>query len=155
MALVALVTGASSGFGRMIARDLAGAGHIAYASMRDADGKNVAEAARNADYARQHRIDLRTITLDVQDESSVAAAVGAFTTRTNHFANAGSPDDTATAGDYTRTYPDRFADAVQVALAGTVPAEADPGAVGRAGGGGDRRPPVRPPSVAGVRRSGG
>ncbi|WP_279594329.1 SDR family NAD(P)-dependent oxidoreductase [Methylobacterium sp. J-030] len=92
MALVALVTGASSGFGRMIARDLAGAGHIAYASMRDADGKNVAEAARNADYARQHRIDLRTITLDVQDESSVAA------------------------------------------LAGTVPAEADPGAVGRAVG---------------------
>ena len=45
---VILVTGASSGFGRMTARALAQAGHTVYASMRETEGRNaphVAEAA--------------------------------------------------------------------------------------------------------------
>ena len=43
MAQIALVTGASSGFGRMIANELAAAGHVAYASMRGLSGKNAAQ----------------------------------------------------------------------------------------------------------------
>jgi len=244
MTLIALVTGASSGFGQMIARDLAAAGHTAYASMRDAEGKNAYKAQENAAYSEQHGVDLRSITLDVQAEGSAQAAVdsiiaahgridmlvhnaghmvygpseaftpdqlaqlydvnvlgtqrvnravlphmraarsgllvwvsstsvaggvppllgpyfaakagmdalavcyakelaplgietsivvpGAFTKGTNHFANAGSPADTLTANAYTDAYPPGFADDMQMVLAGTVPEDADPGAVGQA-----------------------
>lgn len=244
MSLIALVTGASSGFGRMIARDLAGAGHTAYASMRDTAGKNSEKVTENAAFAAEHRIDLRSIELDVQDEASVDAAVeriivehgridvlvhnaghmmygpleaftpdqlaqqydvnvlgtqrlnraalphmrearsgvvvwvssssvaggvppllgpyfaakagmdalavcyakelaplgietaivvpGAFTKGTNHFANAGHPADGGVAEAYEKAWPDRFSDRIQDALAGTVPDDADPTAVGRA-----------------------
>lgn len=244
MAMIALVTGASSGFGRMIARDLAGAGHIAYASMRATHGKNVEQVEQNRQYAQEQGVDLRSIELDVQDEGSIAAAVkqivdehgridvlvqnaghmvfgpseaftpeqlaelydvnvlgtqrvnravlphmrkagrgllvwisstsvaggvppllgpyfaakagmdalavcyarelaplgietsivvpGAFTTGTNHFANAGSPEDEGTADAYAEAYPDDFQNKMKEALAATVPDSADPGAVGRA-----------------------
>ena len=241
---VALVTGASSGFGRMIARDLAGAGHVAYASMRDTGGKNADSGRTGAAEAGRDGIDRRTIEMDVQDEASGEAAVrtivdahgrldvlvhnaghmvygpaeaftpdqlaqvydvnvigtqrvnravlphmraaragllvwvsstsvaggvppllgpyfaakagmdalavcyareiaplgidsaivvpGAFTTGTNHFANAGAPADEACAHRYGTDWPVRFADRMREALAATVPTDADPGAVGRA-----------------------
>jgi len=75
MSLIALVTGASSGFGAMIARDLAQAGHVAYASMRDTTGKNAGKVADGVDFARANGVDLRSIELDVQDQASVDAAV--------------------------------------------------------------------------------
>ena len=75
MAQVALVTGASSGSGRMIAEELAGAGLIAYASMREVRGKNTGTAAELAADAKRKTIDLRTVELDVQDQISVDAAV--------------------------------------------------------------------------------
>ena len=43
MQKIVLVTGASSGFGRMIATDLAREGHVAYASMRDIAGISSAD----------------------------------------------------------------------------------------------------------------
>ncbi len=241
---VALVTGASSGFGRMIARDLAGAGHVAYASMRDTGGRNANTVRTIAEAAARDGVDLRTVEMDVQDEASVDAAVrtivdehgrldvlvhnaghmvygpaeaftpdqlaqlydinvigtqrvnravlphmraaragllvwvsstsvaggvppllgpyfaakagmdalavcyareiaplgidsaivvpGAFTTGTNHFANAGTPADATRAGQYGTDWPDRFADRMRDALAATVPTDADPSAVGRA-----------------------
>ena len=65
MAQVALVTGASSGFGRMIAGDLAAVGVTAYASMRETEGKNANTVAEIAEQAKDKGVDLRTIELDV------------------------------------------------------------------------------------------
>lgn len=78
MGNVALVTGASSGFGRMIATALARTGHTVYASMRGTAGKNAGTVAEIAALAADARIDLRTIELDVQDEASIADAVDAI-----------------------------------------------------------------------------
>jgi len=244
MALVTLVTGASSGFGQMIARDLACAGHTVFASMRGTTAKNVEQVKDNTAFATKKRVDLRSIELDVQDQGSIEAAVqaiidasgridvlvqnaghmvygpteaftvdqlaqqydvnvlgthrvnravlphmrkarsglliwvssssvaggvppllgpyfaakagmdalavcyakelapfgiessivvpGAFTTGTNHFPNAGKPEDTDIQGEYVAAYPDGFLDKMQEALAATSPKDADPKAVGRA-----------------------
>ena len=71
---IALVTGASSGFGRMIANELASAGHLVYASMRDVSG-NAQHVEEIAAYAREHEVDLRTVEVDVQSDRSVTVAV--------------------------------------------------------------------------------
>ncbi|BDU19503.1 SDR family oxidoreductase [Dyella sp. GSA-30] len=75
MKYVIIVTGASSGFGLMTAKALAHAGHTVYASMRDVAGKNAAQVASIADYAKTNGVDLRTVELDVQSEPSAAAAI--------------------------------------------------------------------------------
>lgn len=69
---VILVTGASSGFGRLTAEALGRAGHIVYASMRDVAGRNAGNAAELSAIAGS---DLRPIELDVQSEPSANAAV--------------------------------------------------------------------------------
>jgi NAD(P)-dependent dehydrogenase (short-subunit alcohol dehydrogenase family) len=83
MSLIAIVTGASSGFGRMIAHDLAHAGHKIYASMRDTTGRNADKVAENAAYAARHDIDLPS------DAAAVSFAVidrvrGEFLHRIGH-----------------------------------------------------------------------
>lgn len=72
---VILITGASSGFGRLAAEALAKAGHIVYASMRDVGGRNAENAAELAETSRRDGVDLRAIELDVQSEPSIETAV--------------------------------------------------------------------------------
>ena len=75
MKQVILITGASSGFGLLTARALAGAGHTVYASMRDIAGRNAASADAVLKEAKERNIDLRVVELDVTSDASAEAAV--------------------------------------------------------------------------------
>jgi NAD(P)-dependent dehydrogenase (short-subunit alcohol dehydrogenase family) len=72
---VILVTGASSGFGLMTAQLLAQAGHTAYASMRETQGGNAPQVSAVAEWAAEHKVDLRTVELDVQFDASAEAGI--------------------------------------------------------------------------------
>jgi NAD(P)-dependent dehydrogenase (short-subunit alcohol dehydrogenase family) len=75
MKQVIVITGASSGFGRLSANALAKAGHIVYASMRGTQGRNAAQVADVKKYAAENKVDLRAIELDVGSQASVDAAI--------------------------------------------------------------------------------
>lgn len=75
MKQVVIITGASSGFGALAARALADAGHTVYASMRETEGRNAPQVAAAKQYASEHRVDLRTVELDVASEASCEAGI--------------------------------------------------------------------------------
>jgi len=75
MKQVIVITGASSGFGRLSANALAKAGHIVYASMRDTTGRNAPQVADVERYASDNNVDLRAIELDVNSQQSADAAI--------------------------------------------------------------------------------
>ncbi|AZF43355.1 Dehydrogenase [Pseudomonas sp. R1-43-08] len=72
---VIVITGASSGFGALTARALAHAGHTVYASMRETQGRNAPQVAEVARYAEEHRVDLRSVELDVSSSDSVEKGI--------------------------------------------------------------------------------
>jgi NAD(P)-dependent dehydrogenase (short-subunit alcohol dehydrogenase family) len=75
MKQVIVITGASSGFGRLTANALAKAGHIVYASMRETTGRNADVVADVEKFARDNRVDLRALELDVGSQASADAAI--------------------------------------------------------------------------------
>lgn len=74
-ASIILVTGSSSGFGRMTATALADSGHTVYASMRETKGRNAAQVRAVEAYARERSVDLRAIEIDVGSQASVDAGI--------------------------------------------------------------------------------
>src|ERR1700716_263567 len=75
MKQVIVVTGASSGFGRLSANALAKAGHIVYASMRGTTDRNAAQVVDVQKFAKDNCVDLRAIELDVGSQQSADAAI--------------------------------------------------------------------------------
>ena len=75
MQQVIAITGASSGFGELAARELAKAGHTVYASMRETKGRNATQVEAAKKFARENKVDLRTVELDVASQESVDAAI--------------------------------------------------------------------------------
>jgi NAD(P)-dependent dehydrogenase (short-subunit alcohol dehydrogenase family) len=75
MSKVVLITGASSGFGRLTAEAIAKAGYIVYGSMRQTATRNAAVVEQMASFSRENHADLRPLELDVQSQDSVDAAV--------------------------------------------------------------------------------
>ena len=74
---VVLITGASTGFGRLIAETLARNGHIAFATMRDPAGRNATNASEIRAIAKRESLPLHVAEMDVADDSSVERAVHA------------------------------------------------------------------------------
>ena len=74
---VVLITGSSTGFGRMFAYTLARKGHTVFATMRDPAGRNAKNAAEIRAIAEKDSLPIHILELDVTDEASVGRAVDA------------------------------------------------------------------------------
>jgi NAD(P)-dependent dehydrogenase (short-subunit alcohol dehydrogenase family) len=78
---VVLITGASSGFGRLISETLARKNYQVVATMRNVNGRNAAAAREIRELGERESLSLQTLELDVTDDASVDRAVNEVTTR--------------------------------------------------------------------------
>jgi NAD(P)-dependent dehydrogenase (short-subunit alcohol dehydrogenase family) len=74
---VVLITGSSTGFGRLFANTLARNGHTVFATMRDPGGRNAKNASEIRTLAEKDSLPMYVLELDVTDDSSVERAVNA------------------------------------------------------------------------------
>ena len=72
---VVLITGSSTGFGRLIAETLARRGHTVFATMRDIQGRNATNASEIRALAEKESLPLHVLELDVTNDASVDRAV--------------------------------------------------------------------------------
>jgi NAD(P)-dependent dehydrogenase (short-subunit alcohol dehydrogenase family) len=75
MAQTILVTGSTSGFGRLTVETLARQGYSVFAGMRAAAGKNAPAAEELRALAQQEQLALHTVEIDITDEASVEQAI--------------------------------------------------------------------------------
>jgi NAD(P)-dependent dehydrogenase (short-subunit alcohol dehydrogenase family) len=73
---VALITSASSGFGRLIAETLARKQFKVFATMRKVKGHNASVAQGLGELAKREALNLQVLELDVTEDASVERAVG-------------------------------------------------------------------------------
>jgi NAD(P)-dependent dehydrogenase (short-subunit alcohol dehydrogenase family) len=78
---VVLITGSSTGFGRLFAETLARHGHTVFATMRDLAGRNAKNAAEIRALAEKESLPIHALELDVTNEDSVERAVRAAVER--------------------------------------------------------------------------
>jgi NAD(P)-dependent dehydrogenase (short-subunit alcohol dehydrogenase family) len=75
MAQTILVTGSSSGFGRLTVETLARQGYIVFAGMRAMAGRNAPAAEELRALAQRDKLALRIVELDITDDASVEQAI--------------------------------------------------------------------------------
>ncbi len=78
---VVLITGASSGFGRLISETLARKKFKVFATMRNVNGGNAAAAREFRELAERESLCLQILELDVTDDASVERAVNEVTAK--------------------------------------------------------------------------
>jgi NAD(P)-dependent dehydrogenase (short-subunit alcohol dehydrogenase family) len=74
---VVLITGSSTGFGRLFTETLARKGHTVFATMRDPGGRNTKNASEIRWLAEKESLPVHVLEMDVTDEASVERAVDA------------------------------------------------------------------------------
>jgi NAD(P)-dependent dehydrogenase (short-subunit alcohol dehydrogenase family) len=74
---VVLITGSSTGFGRLFADTLARKGHTVFATMRDPGGRNAKNAAEIRTLAEKDSLPIQVLEMDVTNDASVERAVDA------------------------------------------------------------------------------
>jgi NAD(P)-dependent dehydrogenase (short-subunit alcohol dehydrogenase family) len=74
---VILITGSSTGFGRMFAETLARKGHTVFATMRDPGGRNAKNSSEIRTLAEKDSLPIYVLELDVTNDVSVERAVDA------------------------------------------------------------------------------
>src|SRR5258706_3840646 len=74
---VVLITGSSTGFGRLFADTLARKGHTVFATMRDIGGRNAKNASEIRALAEKDSLPIHVLEMDVTNDASVERAVDA------------------------------------------------------------------------------
>jgi NAD(P)-dependent dehydrogenase (short-subunit alcohol dehydrogenase family) len=74
---VVLITGSSTGFGRLFTETLARKGHTVFATMRDPGGHNAKNASEIRALAEKDALPIQVLDLDVTDDTSVERCVNA------------------------------------------------------------------------------
>ena len=74
---VVLITGSSTGFGRLFVETLARKGHTVFATMRDPGGRNAKNASEIRTLGEKESLPIHILELDVTNDASVERAVNA------------------------------------------------------------------------------
>ena len=74
---VVLITGSSTGFGRLFAETMARKGHTVFATMRDPGGRNAKNASEIRALAEKESLPIHVLDMDVTNDISVERAVDA------------------------------------------------------------------------------
>jgi NAD(P)-dependent dehydrogenase (short-subunit alcohol dehydrogenase family) len=72
---VVLITGSSTGFGRLAAETLARKGYSVFASMREASGRNAGARGELLNLGEKEKLSIKVLDLDVSSEASVNRGV--------------------------------------------------------------------------------